>query len=160
MRINTELSEMPPAFTVNKEGETAVIRFYTDVQEDTRDGEVVYTTTAWTATFPWISSLQERIEAAPNTWLNAIKEASTAEAAAEIRAKRDALLLESDSRVALDRLGLEVPSGTTFSAWLSFFNTLGAVLSGKWATYRQALRDIPQQDGFPFNVVWPAKPED
>ena len=160
MRINTELSEMPPAFTVNKEGETAVIRFYTDVQEDTRDGEVVYTATAWTATFPWISSLQERIEAAPNTWLNAIKEASTAEAAAEIRAKRDALLLESDSSVALDRLGLEVPSGTTFSAWLSFFNALGTVLSGKWATYRQALRDIPQQDGFPFNVVWPAKPED
>lgn len=24
--------------------------------------------------------------------------------------------------------------------------------------YRQALRDIPQQDGFPDNVVWPDKP--
>jgi DMSO/TMAO reductase YedYZ molybdopterin-dependent catalytic subunit len=22
-------------------------------------------------------------------------------------------------------------------------------------TYRQALRDIPNQDGFPFDVVWP-----
>lgn len=28
-----------------------------------------------------------------------------------------------------------------------------------WAAYRQALRDIPQQSGFPTNVVWPAKPE-
>lgn len=28
-----------------------------------------------------------------------------------------------------------------------------------WATYRQALRDIPQQDGFPHNVTWPSKPE-
>lgn len=28
-----------------------------------------------------------------------------------------------------------------------------------WATYRQALRDIPQQDGFPFNVTFPTKPE-
>lgn len=28
-----------------------------------------------------------------------------------------------------------------------------------WAVYRQALRDIPQQDGFPLNVVWPEKPE-
>ena len=28
-----------------------------------------------------------------------------------------------------------------------------------WATYRQALRDIPQQAGFPFEVVWPALPE-
>ena len=24
--------------------------------------------------------------------------------------------------------------------------------------YRQALRDIPQQDGFPENIVWPDKP--
>ena len=28
-----------------------------------------------------------------------------------------------------------------------------------WAPYRQALRDVPQQAGFPMNVVWPTKPE-
>jgi hypothetical protein len=28
-----------------------------------------------------------------------------------------------------------------------------------WAAYRQALRDVPQQAGFPDNVVWPVKPE-
>ena len=27
-----------------------------------------------------------------------------------------------------------------------------------WATYRQALRDIPEQSGYPFNIVWPTKP--
>lgn len=27
-----------------------------------------------------------------------------------------------------------------------------------WEIYRQALRDIPQQAGFPDNVVWPEKP--
>ena len=27
-----------------------------------------------------------------------------------------------------------------------------------WATYRQALRDIPSQAGFPLDVVWPEKP--
>lgn len=27
-----------------------------------------------------------------------------------------------------------------------------------WATYRQALRDVPQQAGFPTNVTWPQKP--
>lgn len=27
-----------------------------------------------------------------------------------------------------------------------------------WTTYRQALRDIPTQSGFPHNVIWPAKP--
>lgn len=28
-----------------------------------------------------------------------------------------------------------------------------------WAVYRQALRDIPQQSGYPFNIIWPVKPE-
>tara|TARA_R110000803_G_scaffold64755_3_gene125831 strand:+ start:4287 stop:4655 length:369 start_codon:yes stop_codon:yes gene_type:complete len=27
-----------------------------------------------------------------------------------------------------------------------------------WAAYRQALRDITKQDGFPESVVWPAQP--
>ena len=27
-----------------------------------------------------------------------------------------------------------------------------------WSEYRQALRDIPQQAGFPHEVDWPAKP--
>jgi hypothetical protein len=27
-----------------------------------------------------------------------------------------------------------------------------------WATYRQALRDVPSQDGFPHNITWPTKP--
>ena len=28
-----------------------------------------------------------------------------------------------------------------------------------WALYRQTLRDITAQSGFPWNVVWPNKPE-
>lgn len=28
-----------------------------------------------------------------------------------------------------------------------------------WATYRQELRDVPAQSGFPWNVIWPTKPE-
>lgn len=27
-----------------------------------------------------------------------------------------------------------------------------------WATYRQQLRDIPQQSGYPFDVIWPTPP--
>lgn len=27
-----------------------------------------------------------------------------------------------------------------------------------WAAYRQALRDVPQQEGFPTSVVWPVEP--
>ena len=28
-----------------------------------------------------------------------------------------------------------------------------------WAEYRQALRDVPQQNGFPTDINWPTKPE-
>lgn len=28
----------------------------------------------------------------------------------------------------------------------------------EWAAYRQALRDIPEQEGFPWDVVWPTEP--
>ena len=35
----------------------------------------------------------------------------------------------------------------------------GTAMSAEWSAYRQALRDITAQDGFPWNVVWPTKPE-
>ena len=28
-----------------------------------------------------------------------------------------------------------------------------------WATYRQALRDVPSQAGFPWDITWPTQPE-
>jgi hypothetical protein len=31
--------------------------------------------------------------------------------------------------------------------------------AAKWAAYRQALRDVPSQSGFPIFVDWPEKPE-
>lgn len=27
-----------------------------------------------------------------------------------------------------------------------------------WAVYRQELRDVPEQEGFPENIVWPTEP--
>lgn len=30
--------------------------------------------------------------------------------------------------------------------------------NGVWQAYRQALRDVPQQDGFPWDVTWPTPP--
>jgi len=31
-------------------------------------------------------------------------------------------------------------------------------LSPEWISYRQALRDITQQSGFPWDIIWPSKP--
>jgi len=32
------------------------------------------------------------------------------------------------------------------------------VNSSAWANYRQELRDIPEQEGFPWNINWPEEP--
>ena len=74
------------------------------------------------------------------------------------RRYRDALLRQSDKEVSLDRLNLTVPKGLLFTDWLKFFQQIAEMLTGDWAKYRQALRDIPQQEGFPFDVAWPKKP--
>ena len=35
----------------------------------------------------------------------------------------------------------------------------GATLTTEWVDYRVALRDMPDQEGWPFSHVWPDKPE-
>ncbi len=56
----------------------------------------------------------------------------------ELRNKRDQLLAATDWTQAAD-----IPQATR----------------DKYAAYRQALRDVPQQPGFPDNIQWPVKPE-
>lgn len=113
-----------------------------------------------------IGRMQKIFEAA-NAELSDVKQAAyeeavsrnDAEGAAQLaREIRNQMLTESDKEVVLDRLGLETPSGTSFSAWLGFLQVLGRALSSDWAEYRQALRDVTKQEGFPFEIQWPEKP--
>lgn len=57
--------------------------------------------------------------------------------AAQVRAQRDRLLAASDWTQ-----GRDVPAAT----------------SAAWAPYRQALRDITAQPGFPDSITWPIAP--
>lgn len=76
------------------------------------------------------------------------------EAAACARALRDRLLCISDKEMTLDRLQLETGSAT------KFILSLSNILRGSWAEYRKALRDLPEQEGFPFNINFPVSPDD
>lgn len=58
--------------------------------------------------------------------------------AAGVRAERDRLLVQSDWTQ-----GKDIPDN----------------VSSAWAVYRQSLRDIPGQAGFPWDINWPAQPE-
>ena len=56
-----------------------------------------------------------------------------------IRSRRDSLLQETD--------------------WVVIMHTeKGANIPMDWEVYRQALRDITAQAGFPYSVEWPTKP--
>lgn len=101
----------------------------------------------------------ETMEVLQAAYKRACEELNEEDAAAFARKIRDKLLNETDSRVVLDRFNISVPSGTSFTAWLSFLKSLGEIITGAWAIYRQALRDLPEQEGFPFNVTFPAPPE-
>lgn len=52
-----------------------------------------------------------------------------------IRSRRDGLMQETD--------------------WMALSDN---TVASDWATYRQALRDITGQSGFPYEITWPTKP--
>ena len=48
----------------------------------------------------------------------------------------------------------------TDSDWVTIRATdTGDPVPTEWVDYRQALRDIPDQTGFPEEIEWPSKPE-
>lgn len=67
---------------------------------------------------------------------------NSALAIADVAQKRQKLLIASD-----------------WTDTLSAKTRLGDALYNQWQTYRQALRDITDQAGYPLNVVWPAAPQ-
>ena len=69
----------------------------------------------------------------------AYKASKDAEQAKSVRASRDAKLAECDWRV--------IKATETSTA-----------LPTEWATYRQALRDVTSQEGFPWTVTFPEAP--
>lgn len=58
-----------------------------------------------------------------------------ADAADSVRAERETKLKESD--------------------WMALSDV---TMTAEWSTYRQALRDVPEQEGFPHTVTWPTEP--
>ena len=76
------------------------------------------------------------LDTAPDAWAAVIKRADYAAAAAEVRAERDKRIAATDWTVLGD-------AKTT---------------KADWREYRQALRDVPEQAGFPYAVQWPVPP--
>lgn len=65
---------------------------------------------------------------------------TTEELAAQARSQRDALIAATDYLMATDY-------------------PLTDEKRQELTVYRQALRDVPEQSGFPTEIIWPEKPE-
>ena len=70
-------------------------------------------------------------------WVDAVSAGNTDDAADAARDYRNVMLEQSDNMLVPDRPNVNVPT---------------------WETYRQALRDVPEQEGFPLSIVWTEKP--
>ena len=89
----------------------------------------------------WISGVQPEPETVD--WIGAMPSdkfltkpsLTDEETSADIRLRRDAHLETSDKNAFPDRI------------------------TDAWVAYRQALRDVPSQAGFPHSITWPTAPE-
>lgn len=108
------------------------------------------------------SDIQEEIEKNYNNWLDFAKDCEYEKLAAEIREKRNELLKETDKEMCLDRLNISIPEELTASNLLNgvknFFQGISNIVNGEMAKYRQELRDITKQEGFPYDIKFPKNP--
>ena len=87
----------------------------------------------------WIPELDEYIANHFDNMFDKMEQHANDKKADKARAKRDKMLESCDYLMALDY-------------------PISADAREQWRAYRQALRDIPQQEGFPDNIEWPVKP--
>lgn len=141
MRKKTEFATCPPPYSVERAGRhSAVVTLAENAVEVTR-GQGEDAITSWEAdvyilTVPYTPGLEARIEANYAAWLAHAKAEDYEAAAEEIRSHRDMLLEDTDYVMYPD-----YPASSERTAAMQ--------------TYRQALRDVPGQSGFPHDVVWP-----
>ena len=151
--MKTESNTYPEKLKItkfNEEQKCVLIVDMDSVVEKTRDEEIYYEFDAFEM---FTQATNEYITEKVDELLQLLKTKEYNDLADAIREKRNRLLAESDKYMALDRLGLDTSSAIKFLA------SLKNVFQNNYATYRQALRDITDQPGFPYDVEFPDKPE-
>ena len=135
-----QTSEKRARFEVEKGAHGDLIRLYEDEKEippqedpdgQQRPGGYSYTTYESRMALP-----DGAPDSAADLWAQKIKAVDFWAAATAVRKERDQLLLACDWAV--------LPDAQTERT--------------TWETYRQALRDVPEQAGFPYAIDWPIRP--
>ena len=107
-----------------------IVAEFVEVPDEVMDGWIL-TDGTWAAPVIYTPSAEE-LAARAEAQLTATKESLSA----SVRIERNAKLAETD--------------------WTQLADSSADKVA--WATYRQALRDIPDQADFPITIIWPDKP--
>lgn len=131
----------------NIENGRCTVLFFDNIQEEDNSNiekesnKKLYSYDIYSLEITYRDKLAETIEANIDEWINEVKEKDYNEMAAYIRKERDSLLYATDKYIIEDY-------------------PISEEDKEKIIEYRQKLRDIPEQEGFPYNVAWPTKSKD
>jgi hypothetical protein len=136
-------------FEVIKSGDDDFAVFYDSVEQSKEnDGMTGQEITIWNYERYMLPvtngpNLYASIESNLATWVQKAKDYEADQESAKIRAYRDKLLNDCDTVYC---------NAANWALKTDEEKTL-------WQNYKQALRDVPQQSGFPYTVTFPALPE-
>lgn len=149
-RPYAEFAQKPPRHSVaTLPGNRIMLAFYDEItQLDANipdDAKEVPAAERWRAacyvtTIPDRPGILARIEANLDAWHDAVVSEATRTEAWRARCERDDLLAKCDYTMGTDYPATDAERDA-------------------WRTYRQALRDIPEQEGFPWDIAWPEPPK-
>lgn len=136
------------AFQVLHVAGKCVVEFFdgarAEAEIDKRTGQkiTVWSCEKYTLTVPDSPGLADDIENDYAAWLKRAKDAELAAEERKARACRDSLLDAADAECSAEQRGRMTDDRIR-----------------AWEEYKQALREVPEQAGFPLVVNWPAMPE-
>lgn len=137
------------AFEILRSGSKCTVVFYDNVKENhITDGVTGQSISSWDFEryeyeTSYSVSLAAEIEADYDTWLEKAEAAEKTAEETKVRNYRDTLLNQCDTQYCNAEL------------WAAMTEDK----QKEWTTYKQALRDVPTQDGFPYTVNWPTMPK-
>lgn len=123
----------------NVENGKCTVLFFDNIKEqpsESDENKTIYCYDTYSINITHRENLEDNIELNYSKWLECAKKEAYDEAAKDIRLQRDLLLAETD--------------------WTQMSDTaLSKEKQEQYKTYRQKLRDITKQEGFPYDVEFP-----
>ena len=133
--MKVQSNTRPNPLTI-KNTDKAILIFVENITEEKIDDGLLYCYDEYRLTVPNAVNLEKRVTDNFDAWLEKAKQVETDLLAAQARDKRNKMLEETDFYFLSDR-------------------ELDSAKRSALEAYRQALRDLTKQKGFPYKVEWP-----